>query len=464
MCSATPEMRAHFIGIGGAGMAPVAQLLAARGWRVSGSDARDSATLDHLRASGITVHVGHDAGHLPREGTVVVSTAVTSTNPELAAARERGLPVIHRSEALALAAGNQDFLAVAGAHGKTTTSGMLAVALREVGQDPSFAVGGRVLDLAASAHLGSGALFIAEADESDGSFLNYRPRIAVVTSIEPDHLDHYGTEAALHEAFDSFAAGVVEGGLLVCCADDPGARGLALRRAGGQRVLTYGTAPPLGEDIPHVQLRDVQVEGHRSRATILGHGHHITLALAVGGIHNLRNATAAWCAGVEAGVAPEHMARGLSAFTGTGRRFETRGEVAGVRVIDDYAHHPTEVAATLRQARAAAGGGRVIVVFQPHLYSRTEIFATHFAHALAAADLAIVTDVYGAREAPREGISGATITQHMPGGVGQYVPAAREAAIRAAAAAQPGDVILTVGAGDVTELGAVILEELGSRA
>lgn len=455
---------AHFIGIGGAGMAPVAQLLAARGWLVSGSDARDGATLARLRSLDIAVHLGHDPAQVPNDATVVISTAVSEDNPELRAARERGLPVIHRSEALVLAAEGRDFIAIAGAHGKTTTSAMLAVALDAAGGDPSFAIGGRVLDLDASARLGSGSAFVAEADESDGSFLTYRPRIAVVTSVEPDHLDHYGSAAALHEAFDDFAARVQPGGLLICCADDQGAAELAQRHAATQRVLTYGTsAAPAGVDA-HVQLHDVHVEGHRARADLGDNA--VRLSLAVGGAHNLRNAAAAWCAGVELGTDPQRLARGLGEFTGTGRRFERRGEAAGVTVVDDYAHHPTEVEATLRHARAAAGegSGRVLVLFQPHLYSRTATFAASFARALGQADLAIVTDVYGAREEPMPGVTGATITRHMPVDRGRYVAEGAVAARAIASVATAGDLVLTVGAGDVTDLAPVILEELRSKA
>ncbi|WP_324653166.1 UDP-N-acetylmuramate--L-alanine ligase [Georgenia sp. H159] len=454
--------RYHLIGIGGAGMAPVAELLAARGLTVSGSDARASAALERLRSLGVPAHVGHDADHVPADATVVVSTAVREDNPELRRARELGLPVIHRSEALVVAAGEQDFVAVAGAHGKTTTSAMLAVALTEAGADPSYAIGGSVAGLGTGAHLGTGRAFVAEADESDGSFLNYRPAVAVVTNVEPDHLDHYGSRAAFEQAFVDFAARVT--GLLVVCADDDGALRLARQVAPEVRVLTYGTgsAPGLGEG--HVRVTGLTV-GARGASALLEHpglAAPVRLELAVTGAHNVRNATAAWCAGVALGTDPHVLASALGAFRGTGRRFESHGEAAGVRVVDDYAHHPTEVAATLAAARLAAGDGRVVVLFQPHLYSRTQTFAAEFAAALGAADEVVVTDVYAAREDPVDGVDGSLITERMSGA--RYVADRQAAAAEVAAIARPGDLVLTMGAGDVTELAPRILELLAGSA
>ncbi|WP_413450525.1 UDP-N-acetylmuramate--L-alanine ligase [Georgenia phoenicis] len=451
--------RYHLIGIGGAGMAPVAELLAARGLAVSGSDARDSATLERLRGLGVRAHAGHAAAQVPDDATVVVSTAVRPDNPELVRARELGLPVIHRSEALVVAAGDQDFVAVAGAHGKTTTSAMLAVALTEVGADPSYAIGGQVAGLGTGAHLGSGRAFVAEADESDGSFLNYRPAVALVTNVEPDHLDHYGSRAAFEQAFVDFAGRVT--GLLVACADDDGALRLA-RRASG-RVLTYGTgeAPGVGEG--HVRITGLDVGAAGASATLEREGEEpVRLELSVTGAHNVRNAAGAWCAGVALGADPRALAAALGAFRGTGRRFEARGEAAGVRVVDDYAHHPTEVAATLAAARLAAGEGRVLVLFQPHLYSRTQTFAAEFAAALGAADEIVVTDVYAAREDPVDGVDGSLITARAEGA--HYVADREDAAAAVAALARPGDLVLTMGAGDVTELGPRVLALLAERA
>ncbi|WP_342746861.1 UDP-N-acetylmuramate--L-alanine ligase [Georgenia soli] len=467
--------RFHLVGVGGAGMSAVAELLAARGHDVSGSDQRDSAVLARLRGLGVRTYVGHDAAHVPDTGSLVVSTAVRESNPELAAARGRGLPVLHRSQALARAAAGLDFVAVAGAHGKTSTSAMLAVALRAAGQDPSYAIGGTVLALGTGAHLGTGRAFVAEADESDGSFLNYAPRVALVTNVEPDHLDHHGSEAAFRRSFEEFVDRLVPGGLLVACADDAGA--LALVRhavAGGTRVVTYGRGPaPEGVEAHATLAPATSMTGGTSsaRVTLAGLDDavvEVDLHLRVGGAHMLLNAAGAWCAGLELGVGPEEMAAALGAFTGTGRRFEHRGEAAGVRVVDDYAHHPTEVAATLGTARLEAGEGRVVVLFQPHLYSRTRTFAEEFAAALGAADEVVVTDVYGAREDPVPGVDGSLITDAMGrrggGARARHVADRVQAAHAAADAARPGDLVLTVGAGDVTELGPVILARLEERA
>jgi UDP-N-acetylmuramate--alanine ligase len=464
----------HFIGIGGAGMSVIAELFLAQGRRVSGSDARPGPVLDRLASLGATVHVGHEAGHVAGAATVVVSTAVRPENVELLAARAAGIPVLHRSEALALVASGKDFVAVAGAHGKTTTSSMLALALAEAGEDPSYAIGGEVLALGTGAHAGTGRAFVAEADESDRSFLAYRPRVAVVTNIEADHLDHYESVAAVHEAFSAFAERIVPGGLLVACEDDDGAATLAREvRARGTRVRTYGTQvrpddrQVVVEPDDHVlvELGDLRADGssarlrwHRSDAGRV----EVSLELAVPGAHNVLNAAAAWCAGVDLGVDPQRLAEGLGRFTGTRRRFEERGTTAGVRVVDDYAHHPTEVAALLAQARLAAGEGRVVVLFQPHLYSRTLAFAREFATALAGADEVVVTGIYGAREDPRPGVTSALITDAMAeqGQRGRYVADRLEAARTIAGLAREGDLLLTVGAGDVTELATPILEAL----
>lgn len=452
----------HLIGIGGAGMAPVAELLAARGLQVSGSDARDSATLARLRTLGVDARAGHDAERVGPDATVVVSTAVRPDNPELRRARELGRPVIHRSQALVRAAEGRDFVAVAGAHGKTSTSAMLAVALRALGQDPSYAIGGTVLGLGTGAHLGAGRAFVAEADESDGSFLNYAPTIAVVTNVEPDHLDHYGSQDAFERAFVAFAERVT--GLLVLCADDPGALRLARTVAPIRPVLTYGTAadPEVGRG--HVRITDVTLRPDGAQALLRHPGDEVAptrLDLAVPGAHSLLNATAAWCVGVELGAAAQPMADALGHFTGTGRRFEARGEVGGVRVVDDYAHHPTEVAATLRTARLTAGAGRVIALFQPHLYSRTQAFATQFAAALALADEVVVTGIFGAREDPVDGVDGRLITDLLPGA--RYLAERADAAHAVARSARPGDLVLTIGAGDVTELGPTILAHLAGE-
>lgn len=450
--------RVHLVGAGGAGMSAVAALLAARGLTVSGSDARDGAALQGLRAQGVRVHVGHDAAHVEDVDTVVVSTAIRSSNPELVRARELGLRVLHRSEALAALMVGRRAVAVAGAHGKTTTSAMIAVTLRAAGLDPSYAIGGTVLGgeaIAAGAHHGAGDVFVAEADESDGSFLAYRPHVAVVTNVEPDHLDHYGSREAFEDAFVRFAGRVERGGWLVACADDAGSAALARRaREAGTQVMTYGTAP-------EADVRVVGWAAGRPGGTVGGTARlevdgeePVPLELAAPGAHNALNAAAAWTTARLLGVDGVTAAAGLALFAGTGRRFEDRGSAGGVRVVDDYAHHPTEVAALLRAARPVAAGGRVLVLFQPHLYSRTVTFADEFAAALALADLAVVTDVYAAREDPDPAVTGALVADRVAGHGGRalFVADRLEAAATVGREARPGDLVLTVGAGDVTEL------------
>jgi UDP-N-acetylmuramate--alanine ligase len=469
--------RVHLVGVGGAGMSAVAGLLAARGLTVSGSDAKDGPALDGLRAAGVTVHVGHDAAHVEDVDSVVLSSAIRESNPELARAREHGLPVLHRSEALAALMGGRIGIAVAGAHGKTTTSAMVATALAAAGRedevlDPSYAIGGTVLTPEGATpgyRTGAGDAFVAEADESDGSFLAYAPAVGVVTNVEPDHLDHYGTTEAFEAAFAAFADRVLDGGALVACLDDPGAARLVaevgerLTRR-GVRVLTYGTDASIGDLGPDLVVGPVIASGGTWRTTLTSRSAEVPgadLVLAVPGEHNAANAAAAYLAAWAVGADPAAVAAGLGEFRGTGRRFEDRGTAAGVRVVDDYAHHPTEVAALLRTARGVAGDGAVHVLFQPHLYSRTRAFAAEFGAALDLADTVVVTDVYAAREDPDPEVSGDTIVQRVPTpGRARFVADRHEAARAVAAAAAPGDLVLTVGAGDVTELGAVVLAAL----
>jgi len=463
----------HLVGVGGAGMSVVARLLAARGVPVQGSDARESETLAALRADGVRVWAGHDAAHVAGADTLVVSSAVRESNPELAAARAAGLRVLHRSQALAALMAGGRAVAVAGAHGKTTTSAMIATVLRGAGVDPSFAIGGTVLTADGAVpggHLGGGDVLVAEADESDGSFLNYAPLVAVVTNVEPDHLDHYGSREAFEQAFVDFAARVVPGGTLVACADDPGSRELArAHAAGGGAVVTYGADP--GADLRLSDVRPVPGEGARGgvRAVLSGGvGAHdvdgLDLVLRVPGHHNALNATAAVATAVLLGVDPAAAVAAAHGFLGTGRRFEPRGEAGGVRVVDDYAHHPTEIAALLAAARPVAGEGRLLVLFQPHLYSRTRAFAQEFADALGAADVVVVTGVYAAREDPDPTVSASTVVDLVRPGVATAVEDRLAAARAVADAARPGDLVLTVGAGDVTELGAVVLEHLAAAA
>ncbi|OZB49771.1 MAG: UDP-N-acetylmuramate--alanine ligase [Cellulomonas sp. 14-74-6] len=458
--------RVHLIGVGGAGMSAVAALLAARGLDVSGSDAQDGPALPGLREAGVRVHVGHDASAVRDVDTVVISSAVRETNPELAAARAAGLRILHRSQALAALMAGRDSVAVAGAHGKTTTSAMVATALLHAGADPSFAIGGTVLT--AEGPVGGGrhgeGPFVAEADESDGSFLAYRPLVSVVTNVEPDHLDHYGTREAFEAAFAVFADRIRPGGQLVACLDDPGAARLVRTvedrlTARGVEVVTYGRSA--GSDV-HVGPTRATARGWETE--LAAGGERVVVRLAVPGAHNGLNAAAAWAVLRRLGLDATAAAEALGAFRGTGRRFEDRGTTAGVRVVDDYAHHPTEIAALLGAARQVAGDGRVLVLFQPHLYSRTRTFADEFAHALELADAVVVTDVYAAREDPEPGVTGALITDRMTTpGRGRFVADRTEAASAVAALARPGDLVLTVGAGDVTQLAPVVLAALDAR-
>lgn len=444
--------RVHFIGIGGVGMSAVARIMVARGVPVSGSDVKDLPVMADLAAAGARIAVGYDAANLGGAQTVVAGSAIRADNPELAAAKAAGLPVLHRSEALAAAMARDTAVAVAGTHGKSTTTSMITVLLQGTGLDPSFAIGANVPALGVNAASGSSPVFIAEADESDASFLNYRPQIEVVTNVEPDHLDHYGTAEAVYESFDRFTALLPADGLLVACADDDGARDLArrTRERGTTRVLLYGTSPEAD-----VVLHD----GGRGALTLETATGRYDVELQVPGRHNALNAAAAFAVALELGVAPEAAAAALGGFTGAARRFEYKGEGCGVRVYDDYAHHPTEVRAALAAARSVAGDYRVHVLFQPHLFSRTREFAREFAEALNAADTAWVLDIYPAREDPIPGVTSQLIADHL-GPNGHLVGPGADAVQAVLAAAGPGDIVLTAGAGDVTAYGPMLVEAL----
>jgi UDP-N-acetylmuramate--alanine ligase len=460
--------RVHMVGIGGAGMSGIARILLDRGGLVSGSDAKESRGLAALRARGAQIRVGHDASSLdmlPGGPTAVVSThaAIPKTNPELVEAGRRGVPVIMRPAVLARLMEGYTTVMVTGTHGKTTTTSMIIVALQHNGFDPSFAVGGDLGEAGTNAHHGSGTSFVAEADESDGSLLEYTPDVAVVTNIEADHLDFFGSTEAYCAVFDQFVERLRPGGALVVCVDDPGAAVLAERCAArGVRVLRYGT----GEDSNLAgALLNWEQQGTGSVATVrlAGESHPRGMRLAVPGRHMALNALGALLAATEVGGSVESVLDGLAGFEGVRRRFESVGTAAGVRVFDDYAHHPTEVRATLEAVRGVAGESRSIVVFQPHLYTRTKTFAREFGLALSAADEVFVLDVYAAREQPLAGVSGASVAEHVTARV-HYVPDFSAVAGSVAAAARPGDVIVTMGAGDVTLLGQEILTALQVEA
>ncbi|MEU3770492.1 UDP-N-acetylmuramate--L-alanine ligase [Amycolatopsis keratiniphila] len=458
--------RAHLIGIGGAGMSGIARILLARGAQVSGSDAKESRAFLSLRAQGAEIAVGQRAENLDAfpEGpsSVIVSTAIKDDNPELMAARERGITVLHRAQALAGLMEGHRVACIAGTHGKTSTTSMLTVALQQCRLDPSFAIGGDLNESGANAHHGEGGVFVAEADESDGSFLAYSPSVAVVTNVEPDHLDHHGTAEAYVSVFADFLGRIVPGGLLIVCGDDEGASELGARASEqGIRVRRYGRSVTGADD---AKVLDYAPAPDGGVVRISLQGEEIVLRVAVPGEHMALNAIAALLAGIELGAPVEGLAEGLAAFGGVRRRFEFKGRAGDVRVYDDYAHHPTEVDAQLRAVRTAAGSGRVVVVFQPHLYSRTKTFSKEFAAALSLADEVVVLDVFGAREKPEPGVSGALIADHISGVPVHYQPAFDVAAKLAADLVQPGDLLVTMGAGDVTQLGPEILAELDRRA
>jgi UDP-N-acetylmuramate--alanine ligase len=457
--------RVHFTGIGGAGMSGIARILLARGVPVSGSDAAPSELLESLAALGADVHVGHAAANVAEADTLVVSTAIRPDNPELTEARVRGIRVLHRATALASVMLGRRGVAVAGTHGKTTTTSMLTTILRGCGADPSYVIGGILAETGLGAADGSGAMFVAEADESDGSFLMLAPEAAVVTCIEADHLDNYPSLAEIEAAFLAFARRITPGGLLVACADDQGARALAAAVAGpGVRVRTYGTAADAD-----YRVSDVTPRGMTTRLTLTpgpraagGAPGGLAAEIRVPGRHNALNAAAALAVAIELGCPPDRAVGALAGYAGARRRMELTGEADGVRVLDSYAHHPTELTADLMAARDVAAGGRVIAVFQPHLYSRTRLFAGEFAAALGLADEAIVLDVYAAREDPEPGVTGNLIAAAVPGGA-LYLPGRAQVPAAAAGLAKPGDLVLTMGAGDVTALGPLIVAALRAR-
>jgi UDP-N-acetylmuramate--alanine ligase len=458
--------KVHFAAIGGAGMSGIARIMLARGVTVSGSDSAASGLLDELTAAGARVHVGHAADNLGDADTLVVSTAIRPDNPELLEAQRRGLRVLHRAAALASIMLGHQGIAVAGTHGKTTTTSMITTVLLHSGAQPSYVIGGILAETGLGAAEGAGPAVVVEADESDGSFLMLAPAAAVVTSVEADHLDNYGSLAQIEQAFAAFASKITPGGLLLACADDPGARALVGAVSPGVTALTYGTAPDAS-----YQVTDIRQHGMRTAfaisggpGTALAGAAPVRLEIAVPGRHNALNAAAAFGVTVQLGVPAPQAAAGLAAYRGARRRMELKGEADGVQVIDSYAHHPTELAADLAAAREIAAGGRVIAVFQPHLFSRTRIFAADFGAALGQADEVLVLDIYAAREDPEPGVTGRLVSDAVPGGGAVFLP--DQAAVPAAVAglAKPGDLVLTMGAGDVTALGPQIVAALQDRA
>ena len=452
--------RVHCVGIGGAGISAIARIMAAQGVPVTGSDDHDTPFLPALRELGVTCHLGYDAAHVGDADTLVVTTAAREDNPEVLEARRRGLRILPRSAGLAAVMAGSRVLAVAGTHGKTTTTGLLTSALLAAGVDPSYAVGGVLTATGRNADAGSDDLFVAEADESDGAFLVYRPHAAIVTNVEADHLDNWGTEEAYHRAFDDFADTIDRSGFLVCVVDDPGAALLAGRaRAAGLEVVTVGES-----DDADLRIEGLTLDGSTSVCRVRRDDAELgELRLRIPGRHYVLDAVAALAMGLRLGCAFDDLVAGLGAFTGTGRRMELKGEAGGVRVYDSYAHHPVEISGDLEAARALAGEGRVVAAFQPHLVSRTRIFGEAMGVALGAADEVVVLDVYVAREEPDPAVTGRLVADAVPLPAAQvaYVDGLPSAAHALADRARPGDLVITLGAGDITGVGPQVLDLLG---
>ncbi len=432
----------HFVGIGGSGMSGIARLFIASGHSVTGSDRSENHNTGQLRELGAVVSIGHDAVNVGDVDALVYTGALWPDNPEYLEAMRRGIPVLHRSQALAWLINHKRLIAVAGAHGKTTSTGMIITALLALDASPSFVNGGVIQSLGVSSSFGESDLFVVEADESDGSFLLYDTAVALITNVDADHLDHYGDHAAFDAAFVTFAGKASE--LVVISSDDPG----AVRVTGmldHRRVLTFG------EDVAaDVRVHSIVTDGPVA-FTVSWQGHDYPATLTVPGHHNALNAAGAFAVLVGMGFDPRACLDGIATFGGTERRFELHGTVRGVSVYDDYAHHPTEVAAALTAARSVVGSGRIIAVHQPHLYSRTQAMAEQFAQIYEQlADHTIVLDVFGAREDPIPGVTGATVSQRFTDASKvDYLPDWQQAADRAAEIAREGDLIMTLSCGDV---------------
>ena len=437
-------------------MSGLARIALSDGIAVSGSDAKDSTVLSALRVLGATVFSDHSPEHVAGADVVIYSTAISSNNPEMAYAVERSIPILTRAQALSLLMKTSKSIAVAGTHGKTTTSSMLTVALQACGADPSFAIGGTLMASGSNAHRGTGEFFVAEADESDGSFIEYKPLAAIVTNIEHDHVDFFRTPEEVTEVFEKFASTVSSNGFLIYCADDAGSRNLGIASHQCETV-SYGELE--GSDL---RIDQISLLPMGSSSRVLWRGRSVgTLELQVPGHHNLLNAAACLAMGLSLGLAPHQLLEGLYSFRGAGRRFELKATEHGIRVIDDYGHHPTEIRVTLEAARRYAGEGRLLVIFQPHRYSRTQAFLEEFAVALDLADDVTLLEIYAASEKPIPGMSAELIAEKMQHG--HFLPNFVHASERVIQMAKPGDVIITLGAGDVSSLAPIIAEGLRKR-
>ncbi len=451
--------RLHFVGISGAGMSALAEILLDRGHQVTGCDARPGEGAERIAGLGARVLAGHSPDHLDDDGGLVVSSAIPPEEPEVAQARARGIPVVRRAELLGAIMAGARGIGVAGTHGKSTTTTMTGAVLEAGGLDPTVVVGGRIRGRGGNVRIGRGEWLVAEADEYDRSFLALHPEHAVVTNLEADHLDVYGTVEAVRAAFAEYVGQVATGGAVVVGADDPGAT--ALEVPPGRDRITFGI-----DAAADVRAEGIEVDGMRTRFGLaLGGAAAVPVEMAMPGRHNVRNALAAAAVGWRVGVDGEAIAAGLATVRGVGRRFELMRD-DGVSVVDDYAHHPTEVAAALATARAVYPGRRLVAVFQPHLYSRTRDFAAGFGEALAAADLAFVTAIYPARERPIPGVTGELVAEAARAAGGAevvYLPDALDPAV-IAARLEPADVVLTMGAGDVDKVARWLSDDRGLDA
>ena len=454
-----PGMHVHLVGIGGIGLSAIARVLHGWGYSVSGSDMQSSRMIEDLNAEGIVAYSSHRAGQVAGAQVVVVSSAIPEDNPEVREAKRLGLQVVKREQFLKVLTGDKHTVAVAGTHGKTTISAMISWILTQVGLDPTFIVGGLLQNLGTNARAGSGPHFVIEADEYDRAFLGLNPGVAIIASLEHDHPDCYPTLEAMTDAFEQFAGRVVEGGLLIVCGEDEAGKALGLRRqAQGRRVETYGLSAEWDWWAQGVEL------GNSAAFEVWRKGKQLgTCALQIPGQHNVLNALAALAACHEAGVEFDLAAAALTRFQGTARRFEVKGQVAGVTVVDDYAHHPTEIEATLAAARLKYPGRPIWAVFQPHTYSRTATMLGGFAAAFGDADHVVVTEIYAAREENTLGVSGNDLVQRMAHPDACYVATLEDAASSVLERVQPGEVIITLGAGDGYLIGEQVLDALRQR-
>ncbi|MBO0846578.1 MAG: UDP-N-acetylmuramate--L-alanine ligase [Nocardioides sp.] len=450
--------RVHFVGIGGAGLSAIARIMAQQGVPVTGSDDHDTPFLPALRELGVPVHLEYDAAHVGGADTLVVTTAAHEDNPEVVEGRARGLRLLPRSAGLKSVMAGHQVVAVAGTHGKTTTTSMLTMALRAAGADPTYAIGGVLAATGRNADAGAGDLFVAEADESDGAFLVYQPDAALVTNVDADHLDVWGSEAAYHEAFAEFVGTIAPGGSLVVCGDDPGARALlAPARQRDLEALSVGLGPE-----NDWRVIDLDTSGSSSTFALASAESGVAgprVTVQVPGRHYVLDAAGAIVTGLCLGHRFADLVEGIVAYTGTGRRMERKGESGGVRVYDSYAHHPAEIAGDLQAARTLAGGGRLVVAYQPHLVSRTRLFGKAMGEALGEADEVVVLDVYVAREEPDPEVTGRLVADAVPLPEERvhFVADLGDAPAELVRLARPGDLVLTLGAGSVTDVGPLVL-------